>query len=287
MNILLNAATKAQLDLAIANPSHALLVVGPDGVGKGTIAKYLSAEILALAEEKLSQYPYIRTIAPDDKGTISIDAIRDVQKFLQLKTIGKRPIRRIIIIEHADSLTREAQNAFLKLLEEPPSDTIMMLTAANVRALLPTMLSRLQTLTVRPPEETALREWFVGQDPTSIAQAYFLSGGLPGLMHALLQDDEKHPLLASVSVAKGLLQMSLFERLVAIDPLSKQRINARYVIDALLRITQVSLAQATTKQDAQRIAQWHRIRKTALAAREELEHNASTKLILSNLVLHI
>jgi DNA polymerase-3 subunit delta' len=194
-----------------------------------------------------------------------------------------------VLIEHAQGLTTEAQNAYLKLLEEPPADTIMILTADSPRSLLPTILSRMQVITVRTPSETQLQ--FLAdasaKDETARRQAYFMSGGLPGLLTALLQDDHSHPLVGAVATAKDLLQKQPFERLAMVDTLSKQKEQAKAVLEALERIAQTGLAQATAKQDPKRIAQWHRIRKAVRKTDEALARSGNAKLALSNLFLHL
>lgn len=286
--LVLHEATKAQLEHFVAKPSHAVLLVGPDGIGKTAIAERLICELLHVPAGGLHNHPHITTVRAEG-SSISIEAIRTLQKFLQLKTIGSAPLRRAVIVEHAQALTTEAQNAFLKVLEEPPADTVLLLTADGPRSLLPTILSRVQTIAVHTPAEADVATLMTtsGKDATVQRQAYFLSGGLPGLLCALLAGDETHPLLASVDQAKQLLQQSTFERLACVDGLSKQKEAAHGVVSALERIAEAMLSQAAAKGEASRIKQWHRIRKQALEAREGLEQSANAKLTLSNLFLHL
>ncbi|HSX31943.1 MAG TPA: AAA family ATPase [Candidatus Saccharimonadales bacterium] len=287
-NLVLHDATKTQVSQFLASPSHAVLLAGPDGIGKTALGEAIMAQLLQTELAKLANHPYISRLVPNGKS-ISIESIRDVQRFLQLKTAGSNTYRRAVLIEHADALTTEAQNAYLKLLEEPPADTIMILTVSSPRALLPTIRSRLQTITVHKPNETQLQTLLNTHsgDETTKRQAYFLSGGLPGLLSALLSGDQEHPLLTSVATAKDILQKQPFERLSMADVLSKQKETAYGVLEALERIAVSGLSGAAAKQDAARIKQWHTIRKHTAAAREALEKSASTKLTLTNLFLHI
>jgi len=286
MPLVLHETTDNQVRQFVANPSHAVLLTGADGIGKGSLATYIAATLLK--RENLESYPQFMRVIPDGTA-ISIEKIRELQKFLQLKTAGSEPLRRAIIIEHADALTTEAQNAYLKLLEEPPADTLMVLTAGSPRSLLPTIMSRLQTITVHTPTAAQLQPMLQasGKDETALRQAYFLSAGLPGLLSALIAGDETHPLLAAVGTAKDLLQKTPFERLSLVEQLSKQKETAAAVLDALDRMAQAGLQGAAGKSDTQRLKQWHHIRRATHEARSSLQRSGNTKLTLSNLFLHL
>lgn len=287
MKLALHSRTKQQLEQFIAAPHHAVLFVGTDGSGKTTLARYLTQQVLALKPEQLASYPYFMHVATEPGASVSIETVRTINKFLQLKTSGAAPIRRVILVEHADGLTSEAQNAFLKLLEEPPADTMIILTVQGKRALLPTIMSRVQLITVQTPDEATVREHFTGQGSAEIdiTKAYFLSGGMPGLMNSLLEGDTEHPLVAQVTTAKTLLQKSAFERLAMVDSLTKQRGDLDKLLDALLRIAATGLKQAGDKKDQRGIAQWHRIRKEVVEARDAIAQSANSKLVLTKMLL--
>lgn len=78
------------------------------------------------------------------KDSISIDQIRDLKGHIYKKPLTG--LYKLIIIESAEKLTQEAQNALLKILEEPPSHAIIILGAANKTSLLPTIVSRVTTI---------------------------------------------------------------------------------------------------------------------------------------------
>jgi hypothetical protein len=285
----LSAATQRILTQYATHPPHALLLCGMDGVGKGTVAAHLVQQTLGLSSSaQLRDQPMVTYVEPDAKGTISIEQIRTVQQAVRLKTTGRRSIRRAVVIEHAQAMTSEAQNALLKVLEEPPTDTIIVVTVAQATDVLPTIQSRCQRALVTAPDKSVLVAHFSKQfSAQQVNQAYFLSGGLPGLMQALLDQDAQHPLVRSVDLAKGLLKGQLFDRLLYIEPIAKQREAAVLLCEALERIAEAGLQAAAQKDDTPRIKQWHAIIKYANQAQEQLAMYANTKLVLTNLILQL
>ncbi len=145
--------------------SHAYLFAGPEGVGKRLTAVNFAKAIncsplephgdkLAKAEDSCDMclsckkidglnHPDIAMIAPED-GSIKIEAIRGLQGRLSFKPYeGKK---KIAIITGAEDMTDEAVNAFLKTLEEPPGETVIILITSNLHSLLPTVISRCQII---------------------------------------------------------------------------------------------------------------------------------------------
>lgn len=116
-----------------------------------------------------------------EKRTVLVDQVRDMEKWLSTAPFESR--FKIGIIRRFEDANEEAQNAFLKTLEEPPSHAVLILTAQDAGLLLPTIVSRCQPLTLRPlaleTVERALQEtWNVlPQDAQLLAR---LSGGRLG-----------------------------------------------------------------------------------------------------------
>lgn len=286
-DIVWNAHTKDDVARFLASPAHALLLTGLAGSGKTFVAEHIAADALQIPYDKLHGHAYFTKVTPI-KNAISIDDVRTLQRFMQLKTIGTHTVRRVAIIEHAHAMSTEAQNALLKLLEEPPADSVLILTAHNPRALLTTIRSRLQSIVVQTPGPKELEAAFAlsASSPAVFAQQLRLSGGLPGLLHALLSD-ESHPLASGIQTAKELLQGDTFTRLAAVDSLAKQKDTALVTFEALERIAQAGLDQAAAKNALKQIKQWHHILKVAHEASTQLASNVSTKLALTNAMLQL
>lgn len=86
-------------------------------------------------------------IVEQEKGTIGIEEVRNLQKKLFLKPL-KSPTK-AVVVKNAENLTITAQNALLKSLEEPPENTIIILTVSNKDLLLPTILSRCKIIELK------------------------------------------------------------------------------------------------------------------------------------------
>ena len=207
-----------------------------------------------------------------------------MEHFLSLRVPGQQTINRIVIIESSQLLSREAQNALLKTLEEPPQASLIVFTATSRDSLLPTIQSRMQTIAVKRPSLADLTEHFKhgGHSSQRISQMQAISGGLPGLMAALLEDSD-HPLLPATQRARLLLQQSTFERLLGVDELTKQKTLCRDVLFILTQMAQLRLRVATGKE----FERWTTILRASYAAVSALNANAQPKLVLTNLMLQL
>lgn len=272
--LILHPKTAAQLAGIITDPPHALLLSAPAGMGKSAVARSLAEQILGLG---LSTYAYGLEIQSEPGKAIGIEAVRNLEHFISLKIPAERKISRIIIIHDAHMLTIEAQNALLKTLEEPPTGALIILTAANTEALLPTVRSRLQTLEIlSPPADRLLTE--LGSNSTQIMA---LSGGLPGLALALAADDQSHPLVQAAGLARQLLQISMFERLCLVDGLAKDKDQALQIMEILARLSRAALLNGRTPD------RWRRVLQSSYDAAAAIKQGASTKLSLTNLMLNL
>ncbi len=285
-DLLLHPQTQKAVDALLARPVQAIVVTGPEGIGKGSVLERIAAGLLG--KESVEQHAGLLVIQkPEDKTEIGIDAVRRIQHFLSLKTAGSAKIRRIVKIEDAQLLSNEAQNALLKTIEEPPADTVLLLSATSVRQLLPTVVSRLQELAVAAPERDSVIAYFTaqGHQPADVAKAVAMSGGLPGMSAALLSEATDHPMSQAADWARRLLGAGKFERLTMIDELSKQRDLAINTCDVLGRMASLML-QNPQLTSAQQVT-WKTILTHATLAARQLRAFANTKLTLSSLSLHL
>lgn len=140
--------------LASGRTAHAYLFNGIEGCGKKKTALAFAEAIFCNGEDGCGQCSSCRKVAalqhPDlhlvkpDGAFIKIDQIRNLQKELSLRPF-EAPVK-VCIMEDADKLNPAAANAFLKTLEEPPGNSLLILLATNAGGLLPTIISRCQSL---------------------------------------------------------------------------------------------------------------------------------------------
>ncbi len=285
--LLIHPYTQQQLEQVIHQSPHAIGLFGEAGAGKAQLARHLAAQLLDSAPEQLASHPYVLQL--DCARKTGIEEVRDMQRFLSLTVPGHQAKRRCVILEDVHYLSTEAQNALLKTLEEPPADTILIATFSDSRAVLATIQSRLQVERVLAIDfEQVLQTYGSTHSPEKLQRLYYMSGGLAGLLTALLEDSHEHPLVVAVNQARQLLSSTRFERIIAVDSLTKQKDIPVYdVVDGLYRLLEASYHQAVrssqivkTKTIATRLS-------LVDEALRDLRHNVNPKLVLDRLFMSI
>ena len=145
--------------------SHAYVIEGPAGSGRHTLAVGIACELSPAAARKIrdGNCPDVSLISHEEnRKTIGIEAVRTLKEASALAP-NELEIK-YFIIEEADTMTVQAQNAFLKLLEEPPRDMYMMLLCENSSALLPTVLSRAPLIRMQIFTEDELDRYLSAND---------------------------------------------------------------------------------------------------------------------------
>ena len=203
-------------------PPHALLLVGPAGVGKTTLAVDLAAGLLCLAEEPQARpcrecaacrkvahgnHPDLHRLAPEGAGQqIRVGQVQALAAELALLPLEGR--YRIAIIESAQRLNVDAQNALLKTLEEPPARVVLVLAADDSATLLPTVISRCARVRLGPVAGEAIAELLADAgvaDASRGAALGRLAAGRPGLALALAAQPEAS--LIQARLARSLLDL--------------------------------------------------------------------------------
>lgn len=283
--LLMHAHTRKQIEQYLVSPAHALGVNGEVGAGKGYIATYLCSQLLNVSIEDTDQHPYVLKMNALARKT-GIDDIRELQKFLMLTVPGTGYIKRVVIVEYIDALGHEAQNALLKTLEEPPEDTVMVATYARSTNILPTIHSRLQRIEIQPVGQAEAERYFQNYSKQEFTKAFFVSGGLIGLLAALLQDQAEHPLIKAINQARSLIGLNRYQRLARVDSIIKDNdMSAALLLDGFYRLVDASYKLSVkTKPNSELKAMAARLRLIEQAI-SDLDQNVQAKLVMSRLFL--
>ncbi len=178
---------------------HGYILYGQPRTGKATFALSLANYLEAgeFQPEHTGVLGDLLLIRPE-AGTIGIDPVRAIREFL-----SRRPNRspyRMVVVDQADALTDEAQNALLKVAEEPPESAFLVLVLEDPERLRPTLQSRFQKLYFAPVGEKEIAAWLAKEKEISAEKAQKAAKeaqGSPGLALALLMDEELKARLAA------------------------------------------------------------------------------------------
>jgi DNA polymerase-3 subunit delta' len=181
-----------------AGPSHAYLFRGPRGAGKRAAARAFSAEILAAEAADPDDARRRALLDPSPHPDLVWIAPRGAQHLVEevrervIRAASYRPFegeRRVFVIEAAEAMRDESQNALLKTLEEPPGFAHLILLSAEPAALLETIASRCQPIEFAPLPAEAVEAALAGEgSPEQLAAAARLAAGDLDRARFLLSD---------------------------------------------------------------------------------------------------
>ncbi len=268
----LHTTTRHQLERLARQLPHGLLLAGQEGLNLQAAARYVAemadARTLWILPEKDEKVDEV-------EGRITIDIIRRLYR----QTEGKQEGPLIVILTRADTMQAPAQNAFLKLLEEPAPLVHFVLLADHPEMLQATIVSRVQTVymqRITAEQSGRLLTALHINDATRRQQLLFLAEGLPLRLHQLATNESLfRDEVELLKTAHTLIGASKYERLVHCYKAKYTRQTARQLVDYMLTALQRTIE---TKQRA--APQLVELLAKLVEARKLLEYNVNVRLTL-------
>lgn len=207
---------------------HALLLEGATGTGLFTAAASLAGKDAFIIVRPTDA----KGEDDQESGSIKIAQIRDLYE----KTKGIASRQRFVIIDDADTMGSPAQNAFLKLLEEPAPNTHFILTSHHPEKLLPTIISRVQRIRITPISTEQTRQLIddLGvKDDRKRSQLMYVAEGLPAEISRLASNSKLFDTKVTfITDARTLLQGKTLDKIKVINSYHLKRSAALGLIEA-------------------------------------------------------
>jgi DNA polymerase-3 subunit delta' len=279
--------------------AQAYLFSGPAQVGKFSVALDFASKITEGKNPESN--PNLIIVRPEEapaeenkkkvkssKREIKIDQIREMQRKLSLSSGGKK--YQVAIIDEAERLNKQAQNALLKTLEEPNDSSLIILVASSTQKILPTIISRCQKIKFGPVSPGEIEEWLeaagiLTTNTREKEKIIFWSLGRPGLIAQLAADkkalDYREETLAEL---KKLFTQNLAEKFLLLEEMSKDKEKAIKKLNLwIIVLRQTLLGKNLLALEPMRALQSLEAITASLAILRST--NSNTRLILENLLL--
>lgn len=203
--MLFNRTEKEKLlsEIASGKLSHAYLIEGGEGCGKTYFARFAAAAVLCTGDKPpcgkcpscvkalAGSHPDLFYFSPDKKASMGVETVRDIKKSLFF--MPNDGDRKVYIIDDAQKMTVQAQNALLKFIEEPPASVLFFIVADKKESLLPTVVSRTRIISLAPSDNADIRRFLMSESKKSggeqIDEAINMAEGSPGKAQKLLCRD--------------------------------------------------------------------------------------------------
>ncbi len=229
--------------------SHAYIINGEKSSGKEFIAKVFAMalqcetgevnpcqECHACKQALSDNQPDIIRVIHEKPNTISVDDIRaQINNDVAIKPYSS-PYK-IYIINEAEKMTVQAQNAILKTLEEPPEYAVILLLTTNVNSLLPTILSRCVVLNMKPVADSLVRKYLMEQmqipDYKAEVCVAFARGNIGKARLLASSEDFENVKNEAVSLLKYIQDMELHEIIAAIKKINDYKLEVNDYLDII------------------------------------------------------
>lgn len=242
--------THLQNAIKMDKVSHAYIIHGEHGSGKSILAETLAMTLQCekggtepcgvchSCKQAISRnQPDIIHVTHETPNTIRVDDIRtQVNGDIEIKPYSSK--YKIYIIDEADKLNQQAQNALLKTIEEPPSYAIVLLLVSNIGALLPTILSRCVTLKLGRIDDKLIKEYLMKNlnvpDYTADICVAFAGGYLGRAVELASNEDFNNMKRDILSLLKDITQMELSDLVNRVKALQDYKLRMDEFFDIMI-----------------------------------------------------
>ena len=254
-NFVSNKLVKDELNTAMDANSlpHAIIIEGDEGTGKKTLAKIIAEYCVCSSDKtrpcgickncikaKSLAHPDIKIVdAKEDSRLINVASIREIRSDAYI--VPNEAERKAYLILNCDKMLIQAQNAFLKVFEEPPQNVIFVLTCKSATSLLETIRSRARVLSLYPADENeaieVVQERLPDADKSDVINAVIkCDGNIGKSIEFLTNGSGTEEQLIAEQIAQSILLPKKFELLKCSAKLSSDRAFADRVLSKLYEI---------------------------------------------------
>lgn len=230
--------------------SHAYIINGPDKSGKMMLAEAFAAalqcekggnepcqECHSCKQAAGHNQPDIIYVTHEKPNTISVDDIRtQLNNDIDVKPYSST--HKIYIIDEAEKMNQQAQNALLKTIEEPPAYAVILLLTTNAAAFLPTILSRCVTLNIKAVQDEKIKKYLMSdyQIPDYQADicAAFAQGNVGKAIRLASSDDFNEMKSSALQLIKRLNEIDLYEMTAAVKQISEYKLEINDYFDLMM-----------------------------------------------------
>lgn len=285
--MLISQKSKRQIELFLENPSNSL-VIESSVTGSGIEITYdLIKRTLGLNSNKsLENYPYFYKIEKSNSN-VSVDDIRGLIKKLNLKSLNKNSINRVGLILDAELMSDESQNSILKLLEEPPKDTVIMLLTKSISSLKPTILSRSAIIKItKPTYEEFIKYYSKSELGKDAKNKYDLADGNSDYYIKYIDDSVDLSSSEDIVLIKKFLSSNRLNRLLMINEFCSNNLVFENLLFTLRNIIKIGLDNSIQKNNKQ-AKMWISYLRAVEITENGFSNMVNRKLLFTNLCLNM
>ena len=235
--------------IAVHKVSHAYILAGEAGMGRKSLANAFALTLLcekgrtepclechACKQVLSGNHPDLIYVTREKPASIGVDDIREqINDTIQIRPYSAN--YKIYIVDEAEKMTVQAQNALLKTIEEPPAYAVILLLTTNPDGFLPTILSRCVQLKLKPLQDSMIRGYLTEKMGVSESQselyAAFARGNLGKAKRLAESEDFRQSYEQILNILKNIRQMDISQLLDAIKRLKDENMDLHECLDIM------------------------------------------------------